>query len=155
MINDPEVAKIAHKICVGGKFRAKVGGKSNPAYPSLAYNFKVISLRDGKFIFKGKMYKGIRARSGMTACLSIDNCSNNYIVISSLRYQDLDKAVFTHLGLNLNNYKIIVLKSTVHFIDDFQGFSKTIINVKTDGLATCDLRDITFKNLNKNIETNI
>ena len=67
----------------------------------------------------------------------------------------LGKAVFTHLGLNLNNYKIIVLKSTVHFIDDFQSFSKTIINVKTDGLATCDLRDITFKNLNKNIETNL
>ena len=35
MINDPEVAKIAHKIGVGGKFRAKVGGKFNPAYPSL------------------------------------------------------------------------------------------------------------------------
>jgi microcystin degradation protein MlrC len=155
MINDPEVAKIAHKIGVGGKFRAKVGGKFNPAYPSLACNFKVISLSDGKFTFKGKMYKGIRASSGMTACLSIDNCSNIHIVISSVRCQALDKAVFTHLGLNLNNYKIIVLKSTVHFIDDFQSFSKTIINVKTDGLATCDLRDITFKNLNKNIETNL
>ena len=155
MINDPEVAKIAHKIGVGGKFRAKVGGKFNPAYPSLACNFKVISLSDGKFTFKGKMYKGIKANSGMTACLSIDNYSNIHIVISSVRCQALDKAVFTHLGLNLNNYKIIVLKSTVHFIDDFQSFSKTIINVKTDGLATCDLRDITFKHLNKNIETNL
>ena len=105
MINDPEVAKIAHKIGVGGKFKAKVGGKFNPAYPSLECNFKVFSLSDGKFTFKGKMYKGIRASSGMTACLSIDNCSNIHIVISSLRCQALDKAVFTHLGLNLNNYK--------------------------------------------------
>ncbi len=155
MINNPEVAKIAHKIGVGGKFRAKIGSKFNPDYTSLECKFKVISLSDGKFTFKGKMYKGIRANSGMTACLSIDNCSNIHIVISSVRCQALDKAVFTHLGLNLNNYKIIVLKSTVHFIDDFQSFSKTIINVKTDGLATCDLRDITFKNLNKNIETNL
>ena len=85
----------------------------------------------------------------------IYNYSNIHKVISSIRCQALDKAVFSHLGLNLNNYKIIVLKSTVHFIDDFQSFSKTIINVKTDGLATCDLRDITFKNLNKNIETNL
>ena len=133
----------------------KIGSKLNPDYTSLECNFKVISLSDGKFTFKGKMYKGIKANSGMTACLSIDNCSNIHIVISSVRCQALDKAVFTHLGLNLNNYKVIVLKSTVHFIDDFQSFSKTIINVKTDGLATCDLRDITFKNLNKNIETNL
>ncbi len=155
MINDPEVAKIAHKIGVGGKFRAKVGGKFNPAYPSLTCNFEVISLSDGKFTFKGKMYKGIKANSGMTACLSIDNCSNIHIVISSLRCQALDKAVFTHLGLNLNDYKMIVVKSTVHFIDDFQGFSKSIINVKTRGLAICDLKDITFKNLKKNIETHL
>jgi microcystin degradation protein MlrC len=101
------------------------------------------------------MYKGIRASSGMTACLSIDNCSNIHIVISSLRCQALDKAVFTHLGLNLNDYKIIVVKSTVHFIDDFHGFSKSIINVKTRGLAICDLKDITFKNLKQNIETHL
>jgi len=91
----------------------------------------------------------------MTACLSIDNCSNIHIVISSLRCQALDKAVFTHLGLNLNYYKMIVVKSTVHFIDDFQGFSKSIINVKTRGLAFCDLKDITYKNLKKNIETHL
>ena len=85
MINDPEVAKIAHKVGVGGKFRAKIGSKFNPDYTSLECNFKVISLSDGKFTFKGKMYKGIRANSGMTACLSIDNYSNIHIVISSIR----------------------------------------------------------------------
>ena len=39
MINNPEIAKIAHKIGVGGKFRAKIGSKFNPAYASLECNF--------------------------------------------------------------------------------------------------------------------
>ncbi len=155
MINDPKVAKIAHKIGVGGTFKAIFSGKDKASSSSLEYKFKVISLSNGQFNFKGNMYKGIKANSGLTACLSIGNLSNIHIVISSIRCQALDKSVFTHLGLNLNNYKIIVVKSTVHFIDDFQSFSKSIINVKTSGLAICDLKDITFKNLNKKIETDL
>ncbi len=58
-------------------------------------------------------------------------------------------------GLNFNNYKIIVLKSLVHLIDEFQDFSKNFNNAKTNGLAICDLIKISYKNLNKNIETDL
>ena len=88
----------------------------------------------------------------MTTCLSLENNLNIHIVVSSVRCQALDKSVFTHLGLNLNDYKIIAVKSTVHFIDDFESFSKIYINVKTSGHAFCDLSKVLFENLEKGIK---
>ena len=108
-----------------------------------------------KYLALGGMVP-LRVQQIKSALISVRSAIPNDIEVHILGFGKADDIQnFTHLGLNLNDYKMIVVKSTVHFIDDFQGFSKSIINVKTRGLAICDLKDITFKNLKKNIETHL
>jgi len=150
MINDPEMAEKAHAAGEGGIIDGDLGGKSDGA--SISRPFRVEKLTNGIFPFEGEMYKGCIADAGPCALLSLpDRGADIKLVISSKRCQNLDQAIFKHMGVQPAEAAIIVVKSTVHFRADYEPLGGAVINAFSPGSHPCKLDTVNFKNLRKNV----
>lgn len=148
MLNDPETASLAHRSGIGEQFQAQLGSKEGQLAPPFTCQVEVEALSDGHFDFTGEMYRGSTADTGLSALLRIcDGSGSVRVAVSSKRCQCLDQAVFTHLGLNPADQRILAVKSTVHFRADFAPLAQRIINVSSPGLNPCTLEDIPFQHL--------
>ena len=149
LLNDPKTAAKAHALGVGGIFSVDLGGKSGlPDLDPYHATFKVLALSNGRFSFSGAMYAGARAEIGPTALLKIvDDTADVCVVVGSKRCQCLDRAIFTHIGIELEKLKIIALKSTVHFRDDFEPIAERIVHAEAPGANYCRLDDVPYQRL--------
>ena len=119
IINDPAVAAEAHERGVGALFSAELGGKSGqPGQTSYRGTFRVEALGDGRFTCTGEMYRGMHTTLGPMALLRVED-EGVRVIVGSERLQCLDQAIFRHLGVEPNQQRILVVKSTVHFRADF------------------------------------
>ncbi len=150
-ICDPEAAAAALESGTGGRIRLALGGKwggvANPAYSGA---FRVVSLSDGVFDFRGEMMRGIRARLGPCAALKVIG-SDVTAIVTSERVQCLDRAVFSHLGIEPVDMAILALKSTVHFRADFAPLAREVIPVESPGFNPCRLGAIDYRRLRKGV----
>ena len=162
MLNDPDVARLAHDHGVGGSFETALGGKAMNGDlhdhvhdhvldhflgdPPLFHRFDVIALSDGHFAFTGEMYRGFHADAGLSAVIKPQG-HDIRIVISSKRCQCLDQAIFTHLGQDPRGASLLVVKSTVHYRADFDPIAPHVINAAANGLTPCRLPDAGFTRL--------
>jgi len=142
---DPETVLQAHKVGIGGDFIAFVGAK-----PCLGLELplrgraKVVAVGDGNFIGTGSFYRGCRFALGPMACLDI---SGVRVVVSSVRQQAADQAMFRHVGVEPGETKILALKSSVHYRADFDAIAHSTIIVKSPGLNTANPADLVYRNL--------
>ena len=151
MLDDAATADKAHATGVGGHFEAALGaGTGLPSTP-LHARFEVMALSDGCFPFTGEMYAGCIANTGPTAWLRIDGSRQIDVVVSSIRCQALDQAVFRHLGIRLEDYAILSVKSTVHYIADFAALASLRLAVASNSRAICDLNRIPFQRLRSGV----
>ena len=146
---DPDAAAAAHEAGVGAEFDFALGGKfggdENPPYEG---RFKVVALSDGNFEYAGAMMGGCKASLGPTAALEVfDSRSDVRVVVTSARIQCLDRAVFSHLGINPSRLSIVAVKSTVHFRADFEPIASRVILVDAPGYNPCVLDRIDYKRL--------
>lgn len=150
---DSDVAQQAHRHGVGQTMHCQLGAKSGLAghYPIVA-DFHIKALSDGQIPYTGEMYGGSIASIGPSALLSTThNQSQIDIVVSSERTQCLDRALFSHFGIDPQRASILCVKSTVHFRADFETLSDTIINVRAPGVFECDLRYTDYRHLRPGI----
>lgn len=147
MLDDPVAARNAHAVGVGGIFETALGAGTGPPSTPFHASFEVMALSDGDFSFSGDMYAGGMAHTGPTAWLRLVGSQQIDIVVSSIRCQALDQAVFRHLGIRLENYALLSLKSTVHYIADFESLASLRLPVASNSLAVCDLQQIPFQRL--------
>ena len=80
---------------------------------------------------------------GATALLRVGGV---LVVVGSKPVQVMDQTMFRHLGVNPTAMKIIVVKSSVHFRNDFQDIASQILIVAAPGPVTADLADLPFQN---------
>ena len=147
LLNDPQVAKHAHSIGVGNTFSANLGGKL-PSHSPFSSKFEVLQLSDGKFMCTGEMMAGVRTDVGATALLRVLQGSGRVrVVVASSRFQCLDAAVFTHIGIDLSKEQLVVVKSSVHFRAAFTPISCRVIMTAADGENPCDLSTVPFQGL--------
>ena len=150
-ICDPDAAAAALEAGTGGRIRLALGGKwggaANPAYSG---EFRVVSLSDGIFDFRGEMMRGIRARLGPCAALKVIG-SDVTAIVTSERVQCLDRAVFSHLGIEPVEMAILAVKSTVHFRADFAPLASDVIPVESPGFNPCRLGAIDYQHLRKGV----
>ena len=146
---DPDAAAAAHEAGLGAEFDfalgGKIGGDENPSYEG---RFKVAALSDGNFEYTGAMMGGCKAALGPTAALQVvDSNSDVRVVVTSSRVQCLDRAVFSHLGIEPVQLSIVAVKSTVHFRADFEPIASRVILVDAPGCNPCVLDRIDYKRL--------
>ena len=153
LLHDPQTVAAAQKLGEGGIFNAVLGGKSGLADMG-PYHAKcrVLALSDGEFAFSGAMYAGATAQIGPTALLEIiDSESSVSVIVGSKRCQCLDRAVLTHIGVDPEKKKIVAVKSTVHFRDDFGPIAGLILHAQSPGVVYCSLEDVPYQNLRTNV----
>ena len=150
-ICDQDAAAAAFEAGTGGRIRLALGGKwggaANPAYSG---EFRVVSLSDGVFDFRGEMMRGVRAKLGQCAALEVIG-SDVTAIVTSERVQCLDRAVFSHLGIEPLEMAILVVKSTVHFRAEFAPFASEVIPVESPGFNPCRLGAIEYQRLRKGV----
>ena len=149
MLWDPETAEQAHAVGKGGNFETALGGR----FPELGCEplevpVEVIALSNGRFPFTGPMYGGATAELGPMALLQIDDPGSDVqVIVGSVRTQNADQAFFRHIGVEPERKAILAVKSSVHFLADYEPIAETVIFADAPGANPCQLDLIPYKNL--------
>ncbi|MGI9482779.1 MAG: M81 family metallopeptidase [Hyphomicrobiales bacterium] len=149
MVWDPQTAEEAHGAGVGAELELSIGGRfPQLGCTPLTAKVRVEALSDGVFTFTGPMYGGAHAHLGkMAQVLVLDESSEVRVVIGSNRCQNADQAIFTHMGINPPEQSIVVVKSAVHFLADYEPIAEKVIFADSPGANPCQLDTIAFTRL--------
>ncbi|TAM90459.1 MAG: M81 family peptidase [Candidimonas sp.] len=144
LICDAEFAQAAHACGRDARLKRPLGGHHDPGGPPVDGPFDILALGDGRFTGTGSFYRGCRMDLGPMARVRKDGVE---ILVSSRKQQAADQAMFRHLGAQPLAYRILVLKSSVHFRADFAALADEILMVKAPGVNTADLHELNFRHL--------
>ncbi|CUX67476.1 M81 family metallopeptidase (plasmid) [Agrobacterium tumefaciens] len=151
VVFDPETAGIAHGHGIGTTFEAEIGGRGGPAgVTPLKGTFEILALADGGFQGSGAFYAGSTVDFGPLALMRVVGTKVD-IVVGSRRSQAGTQAIFRRLGVNPSDFKIIGLKSSVHFRADFQEMAERILVVKSPGYNTAEPAELPYKHIHEGI----
>ncbi len=147
---DPKSAEAAHGAGIGAQVSLALGAHTGgaPDETPVSGDFKVLRLSDGEFDATGPYYDGIRISLGPTALLEIAGVK---IVVGSKKVQCADQAMFSHLGVDPRQQKVVVVKSSVHFRADFEPIASEVLVVSSPGPNPADHRYLDYKNLRKGV----
>ena len=138
---------------VGAELELSLGN----AYPiagakRFSHQFVIEHLSDELVHCTGEMYAGCDADLGAMALLRANSLENDiYVILASQRFQCLDLALFRHMGLAIELPQIIVVKSTIHFLADFDPIAQEVLFVDAPGVHPCRLSHIDYKNLRSGV----
>jgi microcystin degradation protein MlrC len=141
---DPDAAAAAHAAGRGRELDLALG----PAGDQFSGRFTVEALSAGDVLCKGPMLRDQTLRLGPTALLRIGAIR---IVVASARMQPYDQEVFRHLGLDPAAQRLLVLKSSVHFRNDFEAIAGAVLIVDSPGLNITDPRELSYQKLRLNV----
>jgi microcystin degradation protein MlrC len=145
--HEPEVAALAHAAGVGAIIEATLGVHvEGPGQDPLEGPWTVVALSDGQFVGTGPMLGNAPSKLGPTAVLQKDGVQ---ILIGSIRQQPLSRNTIRHLGIDPAKKAILLLKSSVHFRNDFQDFAQEVIVASSPGANPPDRRTLKYRRLPK------
>jgi microcystin degradation protein MlrC len=145
---DPAAAAAAHASVLGSELDLTLGAEPPAPGPPVRGRFVIEALSDGNVLCKGPMLHGQTLRLGPTALLRIGGVR---IVVASTRIQPYDQEIFRHLGLEPAAQRILVLKSTVHFRNDFEGIASAVLIVDSPGVNVTDHRLLGYQKLRPDV----
>ncbi len=149
IIYDPEAAAMAHAVGVGAQLKLSLG-KSVPLWsgqssdPPVDGTFTVRALSDGRVTLQGPMMQGGVLTLGASACLEINGI---LLVVASGKSQMLDRELFRFVGIEPEQMKILVNKSSVHFRADFAPIACEILVAKAPGPMAADPSELPWTRL--------
>ena len=149
ILSDAAAAEAAHAAGENAEIEIDLGGKGGiDGDTPFRGKFTVAKLGNGKFHCTGPYQGGRDMDLGKMALLRIGGVS---IVTASKRCQAGDKEQFRHLGIEPEQQKILVLKSTVHFRADFQPIAEEVLVSLAPGGHISDPRRYPYKKLRPGI----
>lgn len=148
---DPRAAARAHEAGVGSEITISLGGEAGvPGDEPLHATFYVEHLSHGSCRLDGPMMRGMKLELGLVACLKIDDIR---VVVSSIKAPMQDRNLYRIGGVQPEQMKILVNKSSVHFRADFQPIAETILVAKAPGPFIADPADLPWTRLAPGIRT--
>lgn len=149
VVFDPSAVEKCRQGGVGTELQLMLGN----GYPidgahGFLQDYRVVHLADEPVHCTGQVYGGVEADLGAMAVLRACGTEHRIsVVLSSQRFQCLDLAVFRQMGLAVESPQTIVVKSTIHFLTDFEPVSQKVIFVEAPGAFPCRLNPDSYKNL--------
>ena len=140
---DPDVARQAHAAGEGATIRVALGGKRMPDQTPLEAEAAVRRLGGGEVIGTGPMYKDARIQLGDAALLEIGGVA---VVVSSVNVALIDQALFQHFGVEPAAERVLAVKSSVHFRNDFEQIAERVIVVAAPGAVVADPGALSYRN---------
>jgi microcystin degradation protein MlrC len=149
MVWDPEAAFAAHAASNGAEISLSLGEQTmgGGARP-LAGTFRVERVVQGHCKLLGPMMNGADVDMGQVACLRIGGVR---IAVVSKKVQLYDREMLRFAGIEPERQKIIVVKSSVHFLADFEPISHAVLVAKGPGAFKADPADYHWTNLRPGI----
>ena len=141
---DPVAARIAFEAGPGARLPLRIGGKIGPL--------------SGDPVDANCTVKAVRADMKMTGLaglpLALGDCAlvetgGIEIVLISLRNQAMGTDLFTQLGCDIAAKKIIVVKSSQHFLASFSKVARHVIYVGAPGAVTIDLDTLPYRKIRR------
>ena len=149
VLSDPAAVTLAQAAGIGESITLQLGGRSGLAgQQPFVCHCKVLNLTDGQLVATGPMYRGAKMTLGDCALLLIDGVE---MAVSSNPVQTADQAILRHFGIDLNEKDIIVLKSSVHFRNDFTELAGEILLAAAPGAVFADLATLTYQHKRESI----
>jgi microcystin degradation protein MlrC len=143
VISDPEAVELAQAAGVNKAINIELGGKSGfPGNDPFAGEYRVLALSEGRFKASGPMLAGAEVDLGPTALLEVGGVR---VVVGSKPVQTMDRAMFSHLGIEPVEQNIIAIKSSVHFRNDFQHICAAVLPVIAPGPVIVELSRVAFR----------
>lgn len=138
---DPELAREAHGVGVGNRFKARFNRSSDTtvAWAQWDAPFEaeavVLAIHDGMVIGEQGMTAGRRLVLGPSAALEIGGIT---VVVITDRTQTADPVFFHMFGLAIGSVRTVVVKSRGHFRAGFSSWFKPdqVYEVDTAGLTS-------------------
>ena len=147
LLADPAAAAKAHALGPGAVADFGLGSQSGlPGHRPFEGRFIVERLGDGRLTCTGPMFLGLALTLGPMACLRHE-ASGVRVVVSTLKFQAADQALFRHVGIEPVQQSILALKSSVHFRADFQPIARAVHIVKAPGPALVDPAEFNWTKL--------
>ena len=146
-IADPEVVQQAIAAGVGSRIDCLLGAKTDALHgtPVELKGAYVKTISDGSYVTKNPMGAGGVASVGPSVLLKAGNV---WIVVTSVRKQNLDDGPFRMVGIDWQDMRILALKSSQHFKGWWTGRAKTIIPCESPGVHSADLGSFAYRHLN-------
>jgi microcystin degradation protein MlrC len=146
-IYDPETAQQAARSGVGTTIGVRLGGKTDALHgrPIEAPAY-VKAVTDGRFRLTTPMGRGMRVDLGLMARLRIGRVD---VLVSSQRRQVLDDEVFLLHGIDVRRYRIVGVKSSIHFRAGFAHLARVMIAADTPGATTARLERFQFQRIRR------
>lgn len=119
-LNLPHWAAAAHAAGVGGRVEQSLPGQHRTA------TLQVLELGDGRYLCTGPMWAGRAVDQGPTARLAWGPVE---LIVASRPVQALDPGALSCAGARWRDYRVIALKSSVHFRAAFGPLARRVINV--------------------------
>ena len=141
---DPEAAKAAHKTGIGKTITLGLGGEPALDDQPFEATFTIEHLSEGNLTVKGPMMRGAKISLGPTACLRIGGVQ---VVVGSSKVQMLDRELYRVAGVEPEQMKILVNKSSVHFRADFTAIAHSILVAESPGPMVADPINLPWKRL--------
>jgi microcystin degradation protein MlrC len=136
---DPIAFQIAEEAGEGSTLMMRLGGKSGPI-SGMPLDLKV-TVR--KLAYDCQQSFGpAKAKTGNLAWLSADIGID--IVVNTLRTQLLHPDAYAPLGIDVANYRTLVVKSTQHFYAGFAPVAQQVLYVTTPGGIEPDFANIPY-----------
>ncbi len=142
---DPIAVRTCFSAGIGAKLTLRFGGKMSNAggEPIDAEVIVRNTVRDAVQNFCGSIVP-----IGDSAWIDIDGVS---VILNSVRSQVFDPSVFSNMGINPIDKKLLVVKSTNHFYAAFSEISDTILYAAVDGPYPNDPTTTRYKKLTRAI----
>lgn len=146
----PDRAAVAHAWSAGsgGTFELSLPVGGWPNWHLRRFTASVVRLADGVFTNGGPMANGAVARIGRSALLSIDGV---LALICEEPAQVIDPAIFSIVGVEPGDLRIIGIKSSVHYRAGFASIAKAMIDADCGGLSSSSLERFPYRKLRRPI----
>ena len=150
VINDSTVAGLAHEMGAGTCLDVEIGGRAGASgQKTLPVSARVLAVGDGRFTATGPMYRGSRMEIGRTALLQVAGIK---VLVGSVAVQTADQAHFRHIGIEPSEQDFVVVKSSVHFRNDYQDIASRILIVAAPGEVCADPSALSYRNLRQGVD---
>ena len=146
MLWDPVAADFAHRAGVGATLALRLGGKvSALSGRPLDVVAEVLCVRDDAkqaWFAQGEP----RAELSRSAALRVRGID---IVVNSLRQQVFDPRCFTEHGIHLASKRLVVVKSSTHFVNGFKPIARRIVFCDSPGSVSMDLASFDYRRVRR------
>jgi microcystin degradation protein MlrC len=146
---DPIAVQLAMEAGEGAQFDLRLGGKMGPmSGDPLDLRVTVRKVVTDAMQSFGHGPDKAQWRLGDAVALSVNGID---IVVNSIRTQPFSPEVFTNLGINPAEKRVLVVKSMQHFYAGFAPIAAEVLYVAAPGALTPDFKALPYQKVKRNM----